>query len=77
MKNKTTYAILNDSGSYIMVDGNIYGILTSQIDLLFDSVCEEFDLESGDISPELQDRLDKCSEELLDILEKFVAQNKG
>ena len=77
MKNKTTYAILNDSGSYIMVDGNIYGILTSQIDLLFDSVCEEFDLESGDISPELQDRLDKCGEELLDILEKFVAQNKG
>ena len=77
MKNKTTYAILNDSGSYIMVDGNIYGILTSQIDLLFDSVCEEFDLESGDISPELQDRLDKCGEELLDILEKFVELNKG
>jgi hypothetical protein len=77
MKNKTTYGIFNDSGSYIMVDVNIYGILTSQIDLLFDSVCEEFNLESGDISPELQDRLDKCGEELLDILEKFVAQNKG
>lgn len=77
MKNKTTYGIFNDSGSYIMVDVNIYGILTSQIDLLFDSVCEEFNLESGDISPELQDRLDKCGEELLDILEKFVEQNKG
>ena len=77
MKNKTTYGIFNDSGSYIMVDVNIYGILTSQIDSLFDSVCEEFNLESGDISPELQDRLDKCGEELLDILEKFVAQNKG
>ena len=77
MKNKTTYGIFNDSGSYVMVDVNIYGILTSQIDLLFDSVCEEFNLESGDISPELQDRLDKCGEELLDILEKFVEQNKG
>ena len=77
MKNKTTYGIFDDSGSYIMVDVNIYGILTSQIDLLFDSVCEEFNLESGDISPELQDRLDKCGEEFLDILEKFVAQNKG
>ena len=60
-----------------MKNENIYGILASQIDLLFDSVCEEFDLESGDISPELQDRLDKCGEELLDILEKFVAENKG
>jgi hypothetical protein len=60
-----------------MKNENIYGILESQIDLLFDSVCEEFDLESGDTSPELQNRLDKCCEELLDILEKFVELNKG
>ena len=60
-----------------MENENIYGILTSQIDSLFDSVCEEFNLESGDISTELQDRLDKCGEELLNILEKFVEQNKG
>jgi hypothetical protein len=60
-----------------MKNENIYGILTSQIDLLFDSVCEEFNLESSDLSPELQDRLDKCGDELLDILEKFVEQNKG
>jgi len=60
-----------------MKNENIEGILESQIDLLFYSVCEDSDLESGDISPQLQDRLDKCTEELLDILEKFVAQNKG
>jgi hypothetical protein len=60
-----------------MKNENIYGILASQIDLLFDSVCEEFDLELGDISHQLQDRLDKCGDELLDILEKFVKENKG
>ena len=54
-----------------MKNVNIYGVQV-QMDLFFDSVCEEFNLESGDISPELQDRLDKCGEELLDILEKFV-----
>ncbi len=59
------------------INENIYGILAPQIDLLFDSVCDEFNLESGDVSPELQIRLDKCADELLDILEKFVAQNKG
>lgn len=58
-----------------MKNENIYGILESQIDLLFDSVCEDSELESGDLSPELQDRLDKCFEELLDILEKFVELN--
>jgi hypothetical protein len=68
---------LNQKTIETMKNENIEGILQSQIDLLFDSVCEEFDLESGDISPELQIRLDKCGEELLDILEKFVAQNKG
>ena len=41
---------------------NIYGIVESQIELLFDSVCEEFSLESGDISPELLVRLDNSRE---------------
>ena len=54
-----------------MKNVNIYGAQV-QMGLFFDSVCEKFNLESGDISPELQDRLDKCGEELLDILEKFV-----
>ena len=55
---------------------NIYGIVESQIELLFDSVCEEFNLESGDISPELLVRLDKCVEELQSIIEKFINLNK-
>jgi hypothetical protein len=55
---------------------NIYGIVESQIELLFDSVCEEFNLESGDISPELQVRLDKCVEELEAIVEGFINLNK-
>lgn len=54
----------------------IYGLVESQIDLLFDSVCDEFNLESGDISPELQDKLDKCTDELQSIVEKFINLNK-
>jgi len=54
----------------------IYGLVESQIDLLFDSVCDEFNLESGDISPELQDKLDKCIDELQSIVEKFINLNK-
>lgn len=55
----------------------IYGILNSQIDSLFDSVCDEFNLESSEMSLELQDRFDKCGDELLSILEKFIEENKG
>jgi hypothetical protein len=54
-----------------MKNVNIYGVQV-QMDLFFDLVCEKFNLESGDISPELQDRLDNCGEELLDILEEFM-----
>lgn len=59
-----------------MKNENIYGIVESQIELLFDSVCEEFNLESGDITPEVQVRLDKCVEELESIIEKFIKLNK-
>jgi hypothetical protein len=59
-----------------MKSENIYGIVESQIELLFESVCEEFNLESGDISPELQVRLDKCVEELESIVEGFINLNK-
>jgi hypothetical protein len=54
-----------------MKNVNICGVQV-QMDLFFDLVCEKFNLESGDISPELQDRLDNCGEELLDILEEFM-----
>lgn len=59
-----------------MKNENAFGLVESQIELLFDSVCEEFNLESGDISPELQDKLDKCTEELQLIIEKFINLNK-
>ena len=54
-----------------MKNVNIYGVQV-QMDLFFNLVCEKFNLESGDISPELQDRLDNCGEELLYILEEFM-----
>jgi hypothetical protein len=54
-----------------MKNVNIYGVQV-QMDLFFNLVCEKFNLESGDISPKLQDRLDNCGEELLDILEDFM-----
>jgi hypothetical protein len=50
---------------------NIYGVQV-QMDLFFNLVCEKFNLESGEISPKLQDRLDNCGEEFLDILEDFM-----
>lgn len=59
-----------------MKNETTYQILAFQMDLLFESICDEFSLESDEMSPELQDRLDKCADELLDILEKFVAQNE-
>lgn len=58
-----------------MKEENIYGIIESQVDLLFGSICEEFDLESGDISPQLQARLDKCLEELEEIVGEFIEKN--
>jgi translation initiation factor 2 alpha subunit (eIF-2alpha) len=54
-----------------MKNVNIYGVQV-QMDLFFNLVCEKFNLESSDIPPELQDRLDNCGEELLDILEEFM-----
>lgn len=54
----------------------LFGLVESQIDLLFESVCEEFSLESGDVTPELQKKLDKCLEELEAIVEEFINLNK-
>ena len=54
-----------------MKNVNIYGVQV-QMDLFFNLVCEKFNLESGEISPKLQDRLDNCGEEFLDILEDFM-----
>ena len=54
----------------------IEDILQAQIDLLFDAICGHYELESGDISPQLQQRLDNCAEELNKILVQFVKFNQ-
>jgi len=55
---------------------HIEDILQAQMDLLFDAVCEHYELESGDLSPPLQQRLDDCAEELNEILVQFVKLNQ-
>ena len=47
-----------------------------QMDLLFDSVEEHYELESGDLSPYLQQRLDIVSDELFKIVLEFVRVNQ-
>ena len=54
----------------------IENILQAQMELLFDAVCEHYKLESGDLSPLLQQRLDNCAEELNKILVQFVKLNQ-
>jgi len=51
-------------------------IIQVQMDLLFDSVVEHYELESGDISPYLQQRLDIVSYELFKIMLEFVRVNR-
>jgi len=51
-------------------------IIQVQMDLLFDSVVELYELESGDISPYLQARLDLWSDELFKIMLEFVRLNQ-
>tara|TARA_R110000803_G_scaffold45305_1_gene95516 strand:- start:1504 stop:1683 length:180 start_codon:yes stop_codon:yes gene_type:complete len=47
-----------------------------QVDLLFESVCEEFDLKYGDITPNQMNKLNQIQDDLIDILVEFVTQNK-
>ncbi len=46
-----------------------------QVDLLFESVCEEFDLKYGDITPDQMGKLDQIQDNLTDLLVEFVTQN--
>ena len=54
----------------------IEDIMQVQMDLLFDSVEEHYELESGDLSPYLQQRLDIVSDELFKIVLEFVRVNQ-
>ncbi len=56
---------------------HIENILQAQIDLLFDAVADHYELQSGDLSPRLQQRLDNCAEELNEIRVRFVKLNQG
>ena len=55
---------------------HIEDILQAQMVLLFDAVCDHYELESGDLSTQLQQRLDDCAEELNKILVQFVKLNQ-
>ena len=46
-----------------------------QVDLLFESVCEEFDLKHGDITPGQMGMLNQIQDNLTDLLVEFVTQN--
>ena len=62
--------------NYLLTMEHIENILQAQIDLLFDAVADHYELESGDLSPRLQQRLDNCAEELNKILVQFVKRNQ-
>ena len=62
--------------NYSLTMEHIENILQAQIDLLFDAVADHYELESGDLSPRLQQRLDNCAEELQKILVQFVKRNQ-
>ena len=46
-----------------------------QVEFLFDSVCEEFDLKYGDITPDQMGKLDQIKDDLTDLIGEFVTQN--
>ncbi len=46
-----------------------------QVEFLFESVCEEFDLKYGDITPDQMGKLDQIQDNLTDLLVEFVTQN--
>ena len=47
-----------------------------QVEFLFESVCEEFDLKYGDITPCQTVKLEQIKDDLTDLLVEFVTQNK-
>ncbi len=46
------------------------------IEVLFQTVCGEFDLKHGDITPLQSLKLSNIQEDLVDLLTEFVEQNK-
>ena len=55
---------------------HIEDILQAHMDLLFDAVVDHYEIESGDLTPGLQERLDDCAEQLNEILVQFVKLNQ-
>ena len=62
-------------------DDEIYGDCSHhvdvQLDLHFQSIAEEFDVESGDITPCQSMRLSEIARELTELSVEYVKQNKG
>lgn len=58
-----------------MKDETIKSIIDLQIDLIFDSIADEFNLKNGDITVEQSLKLEDIQEQLFLILKDYIKQN--
>lgn len=56
--------------------GHIVELIDIQLDFLFSSIGDDFNLDSGDISPEQSVILDEIKEKLLSLSIDYVKNNK-
>ena len=54
----------------------IKSIIDLQIDLIFDSIADEFNLQNGDITVQQSLKLEDIQEQLFFLLQDYVKQNK-
>ena len=59
-----------------MKNETIKSIIDLQIDLIFDSIADEFNLQNGDITVEQSLHLGDIQEQLFFLLKEYVKQNK-
>lgn len=58
-----------------MKDETIKSIIDLQIDLIFDSIADEFNLQNGDITVQQSLKLEDIQEQLFLILKDYIKQN--
>lgn len=54
----------------------IEAITDLQIDMLYDSLAEHFELDSGDVSPTHVSNVDELKEKLAELMNEYVRDNK-
>ena len=59
-----------------MKDETIKSIIDLQIDLIFDSIADEFSLQNGDITVQQSLQISDVKEQLFYILKNYAKQNK-